>query len=80
MLGTDKADVGFVDAHYYPFDFSGSTGGANPSDAQVLQALRAIPSLQSSIKAGLAKYDPHAAVVIGETAVSSNATTTVSGP
>jgi hypothetical protein len=80
VLGTDGADVGFVDAHYYPFDFSGATGGANPSDAQVLQALQAIPSLQASIQAELAKYDPDAAVVIGETAVSNSPTTTVCSP
>ncbi len=80
VLGTDGADAGFVDAHYYPFFFSGSTGGANPSDSKVLQALRAIPSLQSSVKAGLAAHDPGAAVVIGETAVSSQATTTVCTP
>jgi hypothetical protein len=80
VLGTDGPYVGFVDAHYYPFDFSGPTGGANPSDAQVLQALRAIPSLQASIEAGLSKYDPHAAVVIGETNVSSSPTTTVCQP
>lgn len=80
VLRTDGAYVGFVDAHYYPFSFSGSPGGANPSAAQVLQALHAIPSLQASIKAELAKFDPDAAAVIGETAVSNNQTTTVCGP
>jgi hypothetical protein len=85
VLAADGADVGFVDAHWYPFNFSGSTGsgssgGANPSDAQVLQALRTIPSLDASVKAGLAAHDPGAAVVIGETNVSSNPTTTVCTP
>jgi hypothetical protein len=80
VLGTDGAYVGFVDAHYYPFAFSGATGGANPSDSQVLQALRTIPSLQASIKAGLSAHDPGAAVVIGETAVSSGETTTACTP
>jgi len=80
VLGTDGADVGFVDAHWYPFSFSGSTGGANPSDSQVLAALQTIPSVRASIKAGLAAHDPGAAVVIGETAVSSSATTTVCKP
>jgi hypothetical protein len=80
VLGTDGADVGFVDAHWYPFNFSGSTGGANPSDSQVLQALRTIPAAYASIKAGLAAHDPGAAVVIGETATSSSATTTVCTP
>ena len=80
VLGTDGADAGFVDAHFYPFTFSGATGGSNPSDAQVLQALRIIPSLQASIRAGLAAHDPGAADVVGETAASSNTTTTVCTP
>jgi hypothetical protein len=80
VLGTDGAEVGFVDAHYYPFNFAGSTGGANPSDSRVLQALRAIPGLEASVRAGLAAHDPGAAVVIGETAVSSSPTTTVCTP
>lgn len=80
VLGTDGAYVGFVDAHYYPFGFSGSTGGANPSDAAVLQALRAIPSLHASMQAELTAHAPGAAVVIGETALSSSPTTTVCTP
>jgi hypothetical protein len=80
VLTADRVDVGFVDAHWYPFDFSGSTGGANPTDAQVLQSLRTIPSLDASIKAGLAAHAPGAAVVIGETAVSNATTTTVCTP
>jgi hypothetical protein len=80
VLGTDGADAGFVDAHWYPFSFSGSTGGGNPSDSQVLQALQTIPSLQASIKTELAAHDPGAAVVVGETATSSNPTTTVCTP
>jgi hypothetical protein len=80
VLGTDGADIGFVDAHYYPFSFAGSAGGSNPSDAQLLQALRAIPSLESSIRAGLAAHAPRAGVVIGETAPSSQPTTTVCTP
>ena len=80
VLGTDAAYAGFVDAHYYPFDFAGSTGGANPSDAQVLRALRAIPALRAAMKTELAAHDPGAAVVIGETAPSSSPTTTACTP
>ncbi len=40
VLSTDGRYVSFVDAHYYPFYFGGSTGGANPTDQQVLQALQ----------------------------------------
>jgi len=80
VLGTDGAYVGFVDAHYYPFTFSGATGGANPTDAQVLGSLLSIPSLAASVKAGLAAHAPGAAMVIGETAVSNKTTTTVCTP
>ena len=80
VLGATGKYVSFVDAHYYPFTFSGATGGANPDDQQVLGALLRIPALYASIRAGLNAYDPKASVVVGETAVSNNATTTVCSP
>ena len=80
VLGTDGSYVGFVDAHYYPFFFSGATGGGNPSDAQVLAALRSIPALASATRSELAGRDPGAELVIGETAVSSAASTTACTP
>jgi hypothetical protein len=80
VLGTDGSYVGFVDAHYYPFSFPGATGGGNPSDAQVLAALRSIPALASATKTELDAHDPGADLVIGETAVSSAATTTACTP
>jgi hypothetical protein len=80
VLGADGKYVSFVDAHYYPFYFYGSTGGANPTDQQVLQALQQIPSLYSEIRTELHAYDPAASVVVGETGVSNNETTTVCTP
>ena len=80
VLGADGRYVGFVDAHYYPFNFSGATGGGNPTDSQVLAALRSIPALASSTKAELASRDPGAELVIGETAISSIPTTTACQP
>jgi hypothetical protein len=77
VLGQDGRYAGFVDAHYYPFSFSGATGGANPSDQQVLQSLMAVPSLYRQIRGELDAYDPRAQVVVGETGVSNNETTTV---
>ena len=74
VLGADGKDISFVDVHYYPFNFSGSTGGANPTDQQILQSLRQIPSLQASIRTELNTYAPSASVVVGEAAVSNNAT------
>ena len=80
VLGQDGKYVGFVDAHYYPFFFGGATGGGNPTDQQVLQALMSVPSLYSGIRAELDKYAPRAHVVVGETGVSNNETTTVCTP
>jgi hypothetical protein len=76
VLATDGAYVGFIDAHYYPFSVAGQTGSSgNPSDAQVLAALEAIPSQMKSIRDGLAAYAPTAGVVIGETSMSAEPTT-----
>jgi len=80
VLGTGGRYVSFVDAHYYPFFFGGSTGGSNPTDQQVLQSLFQIPSLYGEIRAELNSYDPRASVVVGETGVSNNETTTVCTP
>jgi hypothetical protein len=80
VLGQDGRYAGFVDAHYYPFSFSGATGGANPSDQQVLQSLMAVPSLYRQIRGELDAYAPRAQVVVGETGVSNNETTTVCTP
>ncbi|MGD0556266.1 MAG: hypothetical protein ABSA93_14970 [Streptosporangiaceae bacterium] len=80
VLGQDARDVSFVDAHYYPFDFSGATGGSNPTDQQVLRALMLVPSLYGQIRDELNRYDPRAGVVVGETGVSNGETTTVCTP
>lgn len=80
VLGQDGKYIGFVDAHYYPFGFSGSTGGSNPTDQQVLQSLMSVPSLYKGIRSELDAYDPRARVVVGETGVSNNETTTVCTP
>jgi hypothetical protein len=80
VLGQDGRYIGFVDAHYYPFFFSGSTGGSNPTDQQVLQSLMSVPALYAQIRGELSTYDPGAQVVVGETGVSNNETTTVCTP
>lgn len=80
VLGQDGRYISFVDAHYYPFSFSGSTGGSNPTDQQVLQSLMSVPSLYQEIRSELSSYDPRARVVVGETGVSNNETTTVCTP
>ena len=80
VLGQDGNLISFVDAHYYPFGFYGSTGGSNPTDQQVLEALMSVPSLYQEIRSELDAYAPRAQVVVGETAVSNNETTTVCTP
>jgi hypothetical protein len=80
VLGQDGRLVSFVDAHYYPFSFSGATGGSNPTDQQVLQSLMSVPSLYGQIRGELDARDPGAQVVVGETGVSNNETTTVCTP
>lgn len=80
VLGQDGRYIGFVDAHYYPFGFSGSTGGSNPTDQQVLQSLMSVPSLYKGMRSELDAYNPRVRVVVGETGVSNNETTTVCTP
>lgn len=85
VLSENSGNVGFVDAHYYPFTFSGSTGSGstgngNPDDQQILQSLTRIPSLYGEIRSTLSVYDPKASVIVGETNVSSAETTTVCQP
>ncbi len=80
VLRTDGRAVSFVDAHYYPFFFAGATGGSNPTDQQVLQSLMSVPSLYQGIRSELDRYAPQAGVVVGETGVSNNETTTVCTP
>src|ERR1022692_1047792 len=80
VLGQDGRYIRFVDAHYYPFFFGGSTGGSNPTDQQVLQSLMSVPTLYNEIRGELNAYDPRAQVVVGETGVSNNETTTVCTP
>jgi hypothetical protein len=80
VLGQDGRYVSFVDAHYYPFGFGGATGGSNPTDQQVLQSLMSVPAQYAKIRAELNARDPKAQVVVGETGVSNNETTTVCTP
>jgi hypothetical protein len=80
VLGQDGRYISFVDAHYYPFGFSGATGGSNPTDQQVLQSLMSVPAQYGQIRGELDARDPGAQVVVGETGVSNNETTTVCAP
>jgi hypothetical protein len=80
VLKADGKYVSFVDAHWYPFGFSGSTGGSNPTDQQVLRSLFQVPSLTWQIRNELNKYDPSASFILGEAGVSYNETMTTCTP
>ena len=80
VLKTDGKYVSFVDAHWYPFGFYGSTGGSNPTDQQVLRSLFQVPSLTWQIRNELNKYDPRASFILGEAGVSYNETMTTCTP
>ncbi|TVZ01916.1 hypothetical protein EAS64_31245 [Trebonia kvetii] len=64
VLGTDAADISFVDAHWYPF------GKTVPSDQKVIQSVIQIPAEYATIQAELNANVPGAKVIVGETGVS----------
>jgi hypothetical protein len=78
VLAEDKKYIGFVDAHWYPFGYSGTTGRAgNPTAEKVIQTVYQIPAEYAKIKTTLqARGLPGAKIVIGETNVSYQATDT----
>ena len=80
VLKADGKYVSFVDAHWYPFGFSGGTGGSNPTDQQVLRSLFQVPSLTWQIRNELRAYDPAASFILGEAGVSYNETLTTCTP
>ena len=79
VLGADGSYASFVDAHFYPFNFSGAAGGGNPTDEQVLRSLLTIPALARSVKSGLSAHGL-STYLVGETGVSSSPTTTACTP
>jgi hypothetical protein len=76
VLGTDAADIGFVDAHWYPYGFGGPASGTDgrPTYQQVIQSVEQIPGEYAKIRSTLNTYDPTAKVIVGETGVSYLAT------
>lgn len=71
VLRADGRYADFVDARWYPYLFSGTTGGRNPSNTQVLRQLFAVPGLYRQMRQTLDAYDPKAGVVLGETGITS---------
>jgi hypothetical protein len=70
VLRAVKGRIGFVDAHWYPFDqITGLT------DQQIVQSIRRIPAAAEQIRSTLHKDAPGARFVIGESNISERPTT-----
>jgi hypothetical protein len=65
ILGQDGGLINFADTHWYPF-----YGTPTLTPDQIMGTVRTIPSVMDSIRSTLNRYDPRAAVVIGETSIS----------
>ena len=66
-------NIGFVDAHWYPFSFgyvNGVPTGTFASDQQVIQSVTQIPAEMAKIQTELTALVPGAKVIVGETGVS----------
>jgi hypothetical protein len=76
VLQADGPDIGFVDAHWYPYGFGGPASGTDgrPTYQQVIQSVEQIPGEYAKIRSTLNTYDPTAKVLVGETGVSYLAT------
>ena len=65
VLGALGGHIGFVDAHWYPFD---PTTGL--TDEQILSSIGRIPSAAARIRTALHRYSPGANFVVGEMNIS----------
>ena len=70
VLRADSPDVNFVDAHWYPFGSVSDVTGQ-----QILDSVRRIPAVAAAMRATLERLAPNAAIVVGETDISNQATT-----
>ena len=70
VLRATGPDIGFVDAHWYPFDQI-----AGLSDQAILASVHRIPAAAARIRASLRAHAPRAAFVVGETNISERLTT-----
>jgi hypothetical protein len=69
VLGSLGKDIGFVDAHWYPFD---KTAGI--TDQAILASVSRIPTAAGRIRGALHQYAPDATFVVGETNISERLT------
>jgi hypothetical protein len=75
LFAVNRKNINFVDAHWYPESFGGSTGGGNPTAQKVLKDLYEIPAIAKETRAQLTALGSSAKIVVGETGVSFLATT-----
>jgi hypothetical protein len=82
VLSADRKYIGFVDVHWYPVSYGGTTGApGNPTAQQVIQSVYQIPKEYAKVKATLkANGLPGAKIVVGESGVSYLATDTACKP
>jgi hypothetical protein len=81
VLKTDAQYINFVDAHWYPFGYGGTTGvNGHPSAQAIARSVNQIPGEYAKIRADLNRYNPSAKVVVGETGVSFLATSVACEP
>jgi hypothetical protein len=82
VLSADRKYIGFVDLHWYPESYGGTTGAAgNPTAEDVIQSVYQIPAEYAKVKATLAANRLSSAkMVVGETGVSYLATNTACTP
>jgi hypothetical protein len=75
VLRAVRADVSFVDAHWYPFDQV-----AGLTDQQILLSIRRIPAAAAQIRSTLHRDAPGVGFLVGETNISERPTTLVFQP
>jgi hypothetical protein len=82
VLSADRKYIGFVDVHWYPESYGGTTGAdGNPTAQQVIQSVYQIPAEYAKVKATLkANGLSGAKIVVGETGISYLATNTACTP
>lgn len=82
VLSADRKYIGFVDVHWYPESYGGTTGAdGNPTAEQVIQSVYQIPAEYAKVKATLkANGLSGAKIVVGETGISYLATNTACTP
>ncbi len=65
VLGRDGSQIDFADVHWYPI-----FGNPSLTPAQIMATVRRIPAVMASVRSTLAREDPGAYVIAGESNIS----------